>query len=149
MSNTGAHYTRAWIQINVDSWNLVCIYMVNRRSRFASVPCVVFEDATLKQCDFYAQSLLVPFCANCCFHIMQHTHSYLRSVGIQIDLDSRNWHRSGSMLSCSKPHCIFFHNFSWKVIGLIFHSSFNWGIHSIHKQCSSWKPSSLNVCSYY
>ena len=41
--------------------------------------------------------------AHCCIQIMQHTRSYLRSVGIQIDLDFRYPFRSGSsLLLCSK-----------------------------------------------
>ena len=51
----GARYTRAraWIQINVDSQNPDCVYMVNHRSRSASVLHFAFEDTTLMQCDFY------------------------------------------------------------------------------------------------
>ena len=32
----------------------------------------------------------------CCFKIQQHTRSYLHCIGIQIDLDFRNLHLSGS-----------------------------------------------------
>ena len=38
---------------SVDSPNPDCIYKLNRRSRFASVFRVAFEDATLTQYDFY------------------------------------------------------------------------------------------------
>ena len=40
-----------------------CIYTLNRRSRFASVLRITFEDAMLTQCDFYriSQPLLYAY----------------------------------------------------------------------------------------
>ena len=80
-----------------------CVYTVNRRSRFAFVLRVAFEDAALTQCDFYCvlkrdaicvRLFLVHMCTYALidvFKIIYSTSSYLRSVEIftqiQIDLD--------------------------------------------------------------
>ena len=105
--HSGARYTRAQIQIDEDP-NLpsqdhqYCVYMVNRRSRFASVLRVAFEDANanavrpLPRIQAWRYSHESFTCAYlhlrtiCCFQIYS-TSSYLRSVEnfrqIQIDLD--------------------------------------------------------------
>ena len=108
LSNNGACYTRAQIQINANpKWSCQVrdyVYMVDLHSldsRFTSVLRVVFEDATLTQCDFYrvlkrdaihVWQLLVYTCNYALIVVFKSTaSSYLCSVEnfmqIQIDLD--------------------------------------------------------------
>ena len=106
------------MQISVDSQNTDCFYIVNCRSRSASVLGIAFEDAGRLLLHIKAKKYLhvlsvtcafVHLCTNRFCQILQHRRCYSCSVDIfvqnQIDLDFRNFHWSWSALLCSKPPC--------------------------------------------
>ena len=117
---------------SVDSQNQDCVYPINRRSRFAYVLHITFEDVTLTQCDFSsvlkrdairAHSLLAHTCTYTLIVVFISTaHAAIyavlkillkprydlalaRPLGIRIDLDPRSRVANPIVIPC---HCILF-----------------------------------------